>query len=76
MCLQKFKATVFVPKLTDITSIVEVDVDSDDSKLDIEYKLIRKLDLNRSTSGVLLSNMSRPSSPDYTKLIQFERVLR
>ena len=73
---QKFKATIFVPKLTDITSIVEIDVNPHDSKLDIEYKIIQKLDMNRCTSGALLSNMSRLSSLNFAKLIQFEKVRR
>ena len=71
---QKFKATVFVPKLTDISSIIEIDVDPHDSETHIEYKLIKKLNLNTCTAGILLSKKSIQSIPNLAKLIQFERV--
>lgn len=75
MCLQKFKATVFVPKLTDITSIVEVDIEPHDSEIDVTYKLIKKLGVIDSSAGVLLSKKSSSLGIDWSKLVSYEKVM-
>lgn len=71
---QKFNTTVFVPRLTEIVSIIEIDVGSQDKDSDIEKKLIKKINLNKCTSGILLSTNSPQLIFNLAKLIQFEQV--
>ncbi len=70
---QKFKTTVFVPKLTEITSIIEIDVDPHDSKLDIEYKLLKKMAIYKESGGCLLNRNRHPQAL-LNRLIDFLRI--
>jgi hypothetical protein len=76
MCLQKFKATVFVPKLTEISSIIEIDIDPHDSESDLAYKLIKKIGIIDTGPGLLLSKRLPPLSIDWSKLISYEKINR
>lgn len=74
MCLQKFKTTVFVPKLSHFTEIVEIDVDPHDSDDDVKYKLLKKLDIFKLGNGVLLSGQVTRCVPNWLKLITYEKL--
>ena len=74
MCLQKFNATVFVPKLSQFSQIIEIDVDLHDSENDVKYKLIKKLDIFKYHKGYLLSTKSPYLQGDWSKLVIFEKI--
>lgn len=74
MCLQKFNATVFVPKLSHFSEVVEIDVDPHDSEIDVKCKLIKKLDIFKYHNGYLLSTKSKYIPGDWTKLVTFEAI--
>ena len=74
MCNQKFKATVFVPRLTEIASIVEIDVDPHDSETDVCQKIIKKMGINEFHHGVLLTKKSMSKKIDWAKLISYEKI--
>ena len=69
---QKFKITVFIPRLTDITSMVEIEVNPNFDKIDIEKKLIEKLNIQKNTSGILLSKKSPQPTLNLAKLIDLQ----
>lgn len=74
MCLQKFNATVFVPKLTHFSEVVEIDIDPHDSEIDVRCKLIKKLDIFKYQNGYLLSSRSSCLQRDWSKLVTFEKI--
>ncbi len=74
MCLQKFNATVFVPKLSHFTQTVEIDVDPHDSEEDVKFKLIKQLRIFKYQHGYLLSTKSLYVAGDWNKLVTFEKV--
>jgi hypothetical protein len=74
MCLQKFKTTVFVPKLSHFTEIVEIDVDPHDSELDVRYKLFKKLGILKNSNGYLLSSDKESLKGDWSRLITYEAL--
>lgn len=74
MSLQKFKTTVFIPKLTDISSIVEIDVDPNDSETVVSQKIVNKIVILDSNLGLLLSKKSFLANVDWRKLISYERI--
>jgi hypothetical protein len=74
MCLQKYSATIFVPKLSHFTEVVEIDVEPHDSENDVKYKLIKKLDILKLQNGYLLSARSSYPQGDLGKLVTFEKV--
>jgi hypothetical protein len=74
MCLQKYSATIFVPKLSHFTEVVEIDVEPHDSENDVKYKLIKKLDIFKYRKGYLLSTQSAHMPGDWSKLITFEKI--
>jgi hypothetical protein len=76
MCLQKFKTTIFVPKLTEISSVIEVDIDPHDSESDLVYKLIKKIGIIDTGPGLLLSKKLTLLNIDWSKLICYERISR
>lgn len=73
MSHQKFKTTVFVPRLTEITTIIEVEVDPHDSKSDIEYKLLKRLSIYKESNCCLLKKAGH-SQPSLMKLIDFRKI--
>jgi hypothetical protein len=72
---QKFKATVFVPGLTDFSSIVEIDVNLYDSEDDVIFKLIKKLAIINPSLGLLLSKKAEAINIDWSKLVSYEKIM-
>lgn len=70
---QKFKATVFVPRLTEISSFIEVDVAPHDSKSDIEYKLLKNIAIYKESSCCLLKR-THHSQVSLLRLIEYKKI--
>lgn len=72
---QKFKATVFVPRLTEIASIIEIDVNPQDTESDIAYKLLKKIDIYKKDHCFLLRKIAH-SQASLSRLIEYRRYYK